>query len=81
MFLTTDLNQFINSKIISEIVILNDIQCTFVYNTVHRDINYDTRAERELAKLIENNKSKYEFAKIGIKIINASVQLRVKVIL
>jgi len=55
-----EVNRFINNEIILEIVIVNDIHCTFICNTVQRDKNYNTQAEKELTKLQENNKPKFE---------------------
>ncbi len=55
-----EVNQFINNETISEIIIVNDIQCTFICNTINKDKNHDTRAERELEKLMTNNNSKFD---------------------
>jgi len=55
-----EVNQFINSETISEIIIVNDIQCTFICNTINKDKNHNTRAERELEKLMINNNSKFD---------------------
>lgn len=48
-------NQFINNEIISEIVIVNDIHCTFIKNTIYKEVNHHTIAEKELEKLQKNN--------------------------
>tara|TARA_B110000503_G_scaffold113959_1_gene171177 strand:+ start:167 stop:529 length:363 start_codon:yes stop_codon:yes gene_type:complete len=55
-----EVNQFINNETISEIIIVNDIQCTFICNTINKDKNHDTIAERELEKLMTNNNSKFD---------------------
>lgn len=54
-----EVNQFINNETISEIIIVNDIQCTFICNTVERDKNHETRAERKLEQLMADNDSKF----------------------
>ncbi len=54
-----EVNQFINNETISEIVIVNDIHCTFICNTVEKGKNYGTRAENELEKLMNTNRSKF----------------------
>lgn len=53
------LNQFINREMISEIIIVNDINCTFIKNVIFRENNYNTRAEHELEKLKKNNAEKF----------------------
>lgn len=57
------LNHFLNREMISEIVIVNDVDCTFIRNTICKGNNYNTEAERELSKLKKNNSER--FAHLG----------------
>jgi hypothetical protein len=50
-----EVHQFINSETISEIVIVNDVHCTFIHNTISKDENHETNAEKVLQKLLLNN--------------------------
>lgn len=59
-----EVNRLINNKTISEIVIVNDIHCTFICNTIEKDKNHGTRAEEVLENLIVNNS--FRFRKIGL---------------
>lgn len=59
-----EVNQFVNNEEISEIVIVNDIQCTFISNTVKKDKNHETKAEKVLERLLKNNSS--DFNSLGI---------------
>lgn len=45
------LDHFINREMISEIIIVNDTNCTFIKNTISKEDNHNTRAEHELEKL------------------------------
>ncbi|MGY5848572.1 carbonic anhydrase [Salegentibacter sp. HM20] len=58
-----DVNQLINNATISEIVIVNDIHCTFIKNTVYEHENHGTDAEKKLIELKINNKDKFESLK------------------
>lgn len=59
-----EVNQFINNKTISEIIIVNDIQCTFISNIVQKDKNHETRAEKVLERLLEYNSA--DFKSLGL---------------
>ncbi len=54
-----EVKQFINNQTISEIVIVNDVHCTFICNTIEKDKNYETNAERVLQQLMLNNSSSF----------------------
>jgi len=60
-----EVNQIVNNEIISEIVIVNDIHCTFITNTVHKDKNHETKAEKVLEKLMENNSIEFKPLKLN----------------
>ncbi len=53
------LNHFINREMISEIIIVNDTNCTFIKNTICKENNCNTKAEQELKKLQKNNAEKF----------------------
>lgn len=55
-----DVNQLINSSTISEIVIVNDIHCTFITNIVYNRQNHGTDADKVLFDLKINNKENFE---------------------
>jgi hypothetical protein len=55
-----NLDDFINRETITEIVIVNDSNCTFIESTIHNRIKYNTVAEKELEKLQINNLEKFE---------------------
>lgn len=54
-----EVNQFIKNETISEIVIVNDIHCTFIRNTIENDKNHETNAEKVLQQLMLNNTSAF----------------------
>lgn len=54
-----EVNQFINNETISEIVIVNDVNCTFISNTIVKDKNHETKAEKVLQQLMLNNRSSF----------------------
>lgn len=53
------LNHFISREMISEIIIVNDTNCTFIKNTICKENSCNTKAEQELRKLQENNAEKF----------------------
>jgi len=55
-----NVNQFVNNETISEIIIVNDIHCTFIRNTVHKNKNHNTKAEQVLEKLMKNNNPEFK---------------------
>lgn len=56
---TGTLNHFLTSDVVSEITIVNDKNCVFIKNTVCKEQNYTTTAERTLRKLYENNSERF----------------------
>lgn len=55
-----EVNQLINNEEISEIVIVNDIHCTFISNTIQKNKNHKTIAEKELERLLKNNNTAFD---------------------
>ena len=53
------LNHFLDREMISEIVIVNDVDCTFIRNTICKGNNHNTKAEQELSKLKKNNSERF----------------------
>ena len=62
-----EVNKCISNQVITEIVIVNDIQCTFICNIVSKNNNCNTKAELELKKLRKNNSSKFESLDISME--------------
>lgn len=58
-----ELNHLVHQEMISEIVIVNDTNCTFIKNTVLKEKNYSTKVEKELGKLQENNSEQFALLK------------------
>lgn len=50
-----EVNQFIKNETISKIVIVNDVHCTFISNTIVKDKNHKTKAEKVLQQLTLNS--------------------------
>lgn len=59
-----EVNRLIDNETISEIVIVNDIHCTFICNAIEKNKNHGTKAEEVLENLIANNS--YRFTKVGL---------------
>ena len=59
-----EVNQFINNETISEIIVVNDIQCIFIRNAIYKNKNHDTKAEKELEKRMKNNSPEFKSLKL-----------------
>lgn len=53
------LNDFISREMISEVIIVNVTNCTFIMNTICKKNSYNTKAEQELRRLQENNAERF----------------------
>ena len=55
-----EVNDLLNRESISDICIVNDIQCSFLENTFTKKFQSNTRAEQVLNSLYESNEARFE---------------------
>ncbi|MFD2933851.1 hypothetical protein [Spirosoma flavum] len=53
------LNHFINREMISEIVLVDDVSCTFIKNTILKTNNHYTKAEQKMSRLQKSNAERF----------------------